>query len=67
MKATVVPRDPGRGTSSIALLPAATTAFMASAQFFTRALLGRTWACPAGLRGLLNGEGASATTAPKCT
>ena len=25
------------------------------------------WACPAALRGVLKGEGASATTAPKCT
>ena len=27
----------------------------------------RSWACPAALRGVLKGEGASATTAPKCT
>ena len=27
----------------------------------------RSWACPAALRGVLKGEAASATTAPKCT
>ena len=27
----------------------------------------RSWACPAAQRGVLNAEGASATTAPKCT
>ena len=27
----------------------------------------RSWACPVAQRGVLNGEGASATTAPKCT
>ena len=27
----------------------------------------RSWACPAALRGVLKGEGAAATTAPKCT
>ena len=36
IKATVVPLDPGRGVSSIALLPAATTASIAAAQSLTR-------------------------------
>ena len=27
----------------------------------------RSWACPAALRGVFNAEGASETTAPKCT
>ena len=31
------------------------------------ALTRRSWACPAAQRGVLNAEGASATTAPKCT
>ena len=35
--------------------------------FMRKGLPRRSWACPVALRGVLNGEGASATTAPKCT
>ena len=35
--------------------------------FLRKGLPRRSGACPAALRGVLNGEGASATTAPKCT
>ena len=35
--------------------------------FMRKGLPRRSWACPAALRGVLKGEGASATTAPKCT
>ena len=35
--------------------------------FMRKGLPRRSWACPAALRGVLDGEGASATTAPKCT
>ena len=36
MKATVVPRDPGRGSLSIGVAPAATIEASASAQLSTR-------------------------------
>ena len=35
--------------------------------FMRKGLPRRSWACPVAQRGVLNGEGASATTAPKCT
>ena len=35
--------------------------------FMRKGLPRRSWACPATLRGVLKGEGAAATTAPKCT
>ena len=35
--------------------------------FMRKGLPRRSWACPAALRGVLKGEGAAATTAPKCT
>ena len=35
--------------------------------FMRTGLPRRSWACPAALRGVLKGEGASETTAPKCT
>ena len=35
--------------------------------FMRKGLPRRSWACPVALRGVLKGEGASATTAPKCT
>ena len=35
--------------------------------FMRKGLPRRSWACPVAQRGVLNGEGAFATTAPKCT
>ena len=35
--------------------------------FMRTGLPRRSWACPAALRGVLKGEGAAETTAPKCT
>ena len=48
-------------------LPACLKASGLALHFLRKGLPRRSWACPAALRGVLKGEGASATTAPKCT
>ena len=58
-------RSPDNPKVPATTLPACLKASGLALHFLRKGLPRRSWACPAALRGVLKGEGASATTEPK--